>query len=279
MRRRRLLVFVSLWCVTGCAGVLEAAGGTCLALGLRVGGQLCVDAACHALCDDDPSPDDDDDDDDDDPPDEIPPPPGAAADVDAADAADVDVDGATRPRLARASATATCRLWTEARGTQRLACVDGTRAVAIPPLAEQPPSRLSGPDDGQAFRTPEGGTIRGDVVVRTAADLADLAGVLAITGSLRIEGARLVRARLPSLRSVGRDLIIADNAHLVELELPRLVRVSGHLVLAGNDALSTDPFPRLRRAGDDGVVDVDDNAVLPNPVVDRLRSLPARSSR
>jgi hypothetical protein len=231
-----------LFACSGCAGVGEALFGSCLAATLQVGVEIACQACTTAVCGGDDDGDDVSDDDDDD-----------------GDSERAEIE----PELAAAaesSSAATCRLQLDDGQALRLGCVDGTSALSLGEESEAP--REYG-DNAH--------TRRGDVVVRSADDVAALAGVLAITGSLRVESPRLLRVRLPALRSVGGDVVVFKNPRLLRLELTGLVDVGGALVVRENAALSGDPVPVLSRAAR---VDVLDNEALPTSVVDRLLALP-----
>lgn len=223
-----------------CAGVGEALFGTCAAAALQVGAQVCVNAACAAVCDDDDAPVVDDDDDDDAPA-EIPPPPAGSGDP-----APLD------PPV--------CRLEPEPGGTVRLSCHDGTSVVG-----------LARGDEAGEYRAVVGRTVDGDVFVDDLADVAALADVFAVTGSLVIAGPAFVRVRLPSLRTVGGDVVVRDNPRLLRAELPALVDVGGSVSIERNAALSGSLLPLIKRAQRVSVVD---NDALPAAEVDRLLALP-----
>lgn len=244
--RVRALLAAFVVVTVGCTGVGEAVVGSCLSVALQVGAQVCVDAVCSSVCDDDdpPPPDPSDDE----ARQEVPPPdPG------------VDENGAPRD----AATAALCRLQLDDGSALRLGCVDGTSALAVP---------LGGGNDVDARAFDDKGvrTVEGDVFVDDAADVADLAGVFAITGNLRVQSPVLLRLRLPSLRRIGGDLVVVRNPRLVRLELPAVVDVGGSVVVVGNDALSADPLPALKKALR---VDVVENAALPAAVTSRLMSL------
>ena len=220
----------------GCAGVGEALIGTCLAATLQVGVELACQLCTTAVCDDDANNSD--------------PAPPQREEIEpqvAAGAASDDV-------------AVSCRLQLDEGQALRLGCVDGTSALTLGEESEAPRQYAENPH-----------TRAGDVVIASADDVAALAGVLAITGSLRVEGPRLLRVRLPTLRSVGGDVVVVGNPRLLRLELSALVDVAGALVLRTNPALSADPVPQLHRATR---VDVVDNEALPPAVVDRLLALP-----
>ncbi|MDP2344015.1 MAG: hypothetical protein Q8O67_23860 [Deltaproteobacteria bacterium] len=236
---RLAVVVLLLLAVPGCAGVGEALIGSCLAATLQVGVEIACQACSNAVCDDDDSSDTRDADDDDDD-----------------ERAEIGPD--LEPPMELASAT--CRLQLDDGQALRLGCVDGTSALSLGEESEAP--RQYGENAH---------TRAGDVVVSSAADVAALAGVMAITGSLRVESPRLLRVRLPALRSVGGDVVVSKNPRLLRLELSALVDVGGALVVRENAALSGDPVPVLYRAAR---VDVIDNEALPTSVVDRLLALP-----
>lgn len=225
-------ILVCLSRVVACAGVGEAVAGTCLALTLQVGAQICVDAVCGDDKPENPEPEEQ-------PLAELPPPPpGEPGD-------DEEASG--------------CRLKVDEGSALRLDCVDGSSAVV-----------LGDPALARVYPQQHHGTVEGDVVVATVDDVAALAGVFAITGDLRISGASFLRLRLPSLRSVGGNLVIEKNPRLVRVELANIIDVGGDLFVGQNRALSADPMPRLAHVGR---VDVIDNDALPLTVVDRLLAL------
>lgn len=240
-----LLILHAVVCAS-CAGVGEAVVGSCLAATLQLGAQVCVDVCVEAACDSmvDAACDGDDA-----PP--LDPPPEAEAHPE------------IPPDAPDAAPPATCRWLVDDGGADRVACVDGSTATALPALANS--------DAPPALDAAAGRTVDGDVVVDDLGDVARLSGVYAVTGTLRVDSAVLLRVRLPSLRSVGGDVVVAHNPRLVRLELPALVDVGGQLVVQANPALSADPVPALARAAH---VDVVDNDALPTTVVDRLLGLP-----
>jgi hypothetical protein len=92
----------------------------------------------------------------------------------------------------------------------------------------------------------------GDVVVANEADLAALAGVRAVQGSLRIEGTSLGAVDLPELVAVGGDLMVWENDALVTLSLPALQHVAGSVSLYDDGALtSLQGLAELRTVGGD----------------------------
>jgi hypothetical protein len=225
-----------------CAGIGEALFGTCAATALQVGAQVCVNVACASVCDDDDAPvaADDDDDDVDDAPAEIPPAPHSG-----------DPHALDPP---------VCRLEPEPGGTVRLSCHDGTSVVG-----------LARGDEAGEYRAVVGRTVDGDAFVDDLADVAALADVFAVTGSLVITGPAFVRVRLPSLRTVGGDVVVRDNPRLLRAELPALVDVGGSVAIERNAALSGSLLPLIKRAQRVSVVD---NDALPAAEVDRLLALP-----
>lgn len=81
--------------------------------------------------------------------------------------------------------------------------------------------------------------LEGDVIVADAVDLSVLAGITAITGSLRIEGTALTEVELPDLEQIGQDLVIWENGVLSTLSLPGLRQVGGALSLYDNPQLDS----------------------------------------
>ncbi len=220
----------------GCAGVGEALVGSCLAATLQVGVEVACQACSTAICSSDEA-------------------------KGSSEVAVVEGRSEVAPGpAALEEGASTCRLQVDEGQALRLGCVDGTSALVLGEGSEAP--RQFG-DNAH--------TRAGDVVVSSAADVAALAGVMAITGSLRVEGPRLLRLHLPALRSVGGDVVVTGNPRLLRLELSALVDVGGALVVKQNAALSADPVPALGRAAR---VDVIDNETLPTSVVDRLLALP-----
>lgn len=232
------VVGVACFFVGGCASFGAAAGGICIDLAFQVAGQVCI----GILCDDDKP--------------EVDPDPEVAAEELPPPPPEFDRDSAAL------DVGSVCRLDVDEGHALRLDCVDGTRALL-----------LGDPEGPRGYAEQPGRTIEGDVVVSNAADVAALSGVFAITGSLRVESASLLRVTLASLRSVGGDLAIVKNPRLARAELPALVDVGGAIVIAENATLNSDPLPRVSHARR---VDVVDNEVLPNATVDRLLALPPR---
>lgn len=124
-------------------------------------------------------------------------------------------------------------------------------------------------DDAEIERTEyECEVIAGDVVLRTAADLATASTAAVISGSLTIEAAApLEQLVLPRLRHLGGSLTVAGAASLRTLSLPALASVHGSVTLQGNPLLSSPSAPVLRRV--DG-----DFAVIGNPALSTLNGLP-----
>ena len=237
----RLAVLVLLGCC-GCSGVGEALLGSCLAASLQVGVELACQVCSTAVCGGGDGDDDDDD-----------------------HASTAGGRAELGPELTSAdddapAADIRCRLQLDDGQALRLGCVDGTSAVS-----------LGEPSEARQYPGGDAHTVDGDVWIRSADDVAGLAGVRAITGSLRVTSDVLLRVRLPSLRSVGGDVVVAGNPRLLRLELGSLVDVGGALIVKDNAALSADPVPQLARAAR---VDVIGNEALPVVVVDRLLALP-----
>lgn len=260
---RRLAVALSIGVATavtggltsGCAGFGEAAGGVCLALAIQTVGQVCCEAACGAatssVCGDDDGGDGGNSSDDDAPnltpaaPDEIPPAPPR---------------GAAPP----------CRIQQAPGGVWHLDCVDGTSAEA---LQHEP---LAGDPDGEAPAPGTDTTVAGDVRVASLADVARLAGVRAVLGTVTVTGVGLLRVSVPSLKSVEGDLVVADTVHLGTMTLSSLRYLGGRLRVVGNRALQGDPVPALTDADD---VDVAFNDALSTAVTDRLLAIRPRHQR
>jgi hypothetical protein len=85
------------------------------------------------------------------------------------------------------------------------------------------------------------------VTVRTAADLATLADIRVITGSLEIVGTSIAAIDLPALELVGGRIVVEDNAALTRLSLPALAAVDGYLGLSLNPRLAELDLGQLRR--------------------------------
>jgi hypothetical protein len=258
---RRLAVALSIGVATtvtggltlGCAGFGEAAGGVCLALAIQTVGQVCCEAACGAatssVCGDDGADTSDDD----------------VADQTPADAGHDEIP--PHPPLAP---TPPCRIHQEPGGVWHLDCVDGTSAEALQHEA------AGGAPDGEPPKPDTDTTVTGDVRVASLADVARLAGVRAVLGTVTVTGVGLLRVSLPSLKSVEGDLVVADTVHLGTMTLSSLRYLGGRLRVVGNRALQGDPVPALTDADD---VDVAFNDALSTAVTDRLLAIRPRRQR
>jgi hypothetical protein len=98
------------------------------------------------------------------------------------------------------------------------------------------------------------------VIVETAADLATLADIRVITGSLEIVGTSIGAIDLPALELVGGRIVIEDNAALTRLSLPALVAVDGYLGLSLNPRLAEIDLGALKRV--EGALYILSNAQL-----------------
>lgn len=85
---------------------------------------------------------------------------------------------------------------------------------------------------------------RGDVVLETDAEVAEIAQCSAIGGSLTITGEGLSEVDLPLLETIGSKLAV-DSSALHELELPVLESVGGALYVNHNQLLERIAFPAL----------------------------------
>lgn len=88
-----------------------------------------------------------------------------------------------------------------------------------------------------------------DLAVHDAAEMAALAGITVMTGSLTVDGTALGELVLPRLVQVYGAIEVKDNAALVRVSLPALQSVDGRLVLAQDPALTAIEVPRLRQLG------------------------------
>jgi hypothetical protein len=89
------------------------------------------------------------------------------------------------------------------------------------------------------------------VTVQTAADLAVLADIRVINGSLLIEGTELVAIDLPVLELVGGRLSFDDNEDLTRVSLPVLTAIDGYLNVSLNPRLAELDLGALRRVEGD----------------------------
>jgi hypothetical protein len=232
--RARLLLTALPVLLTGCAGIGEAVGATCVSLAASTAGEVCFRVGLAILCDDDDG-------------DSV---------VDA-DHADDSVSAEIPPRLDEPLADVPpCRVTQLDGGVWRLVCVDGTAAEAL-----VAPQQLVG----------GGGAVVDDAIDVDGLDAVHaLANRRAVVGSITVRGSSLLRLELPSLQSVQGDLRIERTAHLSTLLVPSLAVVSGAVVVVHNRRLAGDVLPRLRDAGS---VHIAFNDGLDGPVVDRLLAL------
>jgi len=93
-----------------------------------------------------------------------------------------------------------------------------------------------------------GDVLSRDVTIHAEADVAALANIRAITGTLLIRFTSIRTISLPRLEHVGGALQILDNVQLTGLALPALHDVDGDFVLNA-DGLRTVECPRLQRVG------------------------------
>jgi hypothetical protein len=87
-----------------------------------------------------------------------------------------------------------------------------------------------------------------DVEIASDADVAALAAVRVITGTLGIRFTSVSSVSLPRLEHVGGSLLVLDNFPLTELALPALRDVDGAMTLSFS-AVTTVTFPQLERVG------------------------------
>jgi hypothetical protein len=79
-------------------------------------------------------------------------------------------------------------------------------------------------------------TITGDLIVEQSSidGTLELPGLISVVGKLRIAESTMTQIALPSLESVGDDLIVFENPAMTELELTRLQSVGSNLIIANN---------------------------------------------
>lgn len=111
-----------------------------------------------------------------------------------------------------------------------------------------------GDDEVEARHVECGTAVNRDVEIRTAGDMAALANISSIAGSLRIDPAfvlgspRLTDVALPALAFIGGSLTI-ENQDLERVSLPALVQVGGTVEATSNFELTSLDLPSLRRVG------------------------------
>jgi hypothetical protein len=115
-----------------------------------------------------------------------------------------------------------------------------------------------------------GDVLARDVTIKTDEDMAALANIRAITGSLAIDRTSLAQLELPVLDSVGGRLAVTGNPQLVQISLPRLRGVDGFVELSANSALTTVDAPALQRIGGSFLVRM-------NPVLHDMAGFPQLS--
>jgi len=128
---------------------------------------------------------------------------------------------------------------------------------------------LLGDDEVEQAEVECGDVLSRDVSVQTAAEVAALAGITIIGGSLAVNAAALTELALPHLVQVRGSLEIADDNLLQRVAAPVLQTIGGRLTLARDGQLATIEAPQLHRVG--GLV-IDGNAGLHD-----LTGLPALS--
>ncbi len=111
-------------------------------------------------------------------------------------------------------------------------------------------------DDGEVSSTEYecSDVLSRDVEVKTADDLALLAGVRVINGSLDVrqtsgESPKIERFDLPALEYVGGALRVVGNEGLARVSMPALGRVGDELLIDQNDSLVELSLPSLARVG------------------------------
>lgn len=142
----------------------------------------------------------------------------------------------------------------------RLGALTGSREV---PSARERAEPL-GHSGLRVVNGPSGKVAEGDLSVRGASDLALLAGVVLLRGSLDLSETRLSAGELTALRSLTRvdgGLALEGNAALEQLDaLSQLTHVGGSLYLGFNDGLTRAALPSLERVG--GALVVEGNRTL-----------------
>jgi hypothetical protein len=88
-----------------------------------------------------------------------------------------------------------------------------------------------------------------DVTLQSAADVAALENITAITGSLAVADTGLTELVLPRLVQVRGALEINNNASLIHIAMPVLQSVDGRVNLALDGQLTTIEMPQLHRLG------------------------------
>ena len=78
-----------------------------------------------------------------------------------------------------------------------------------------------------------------DVTLHTPEDVALVASIEAITGSLTVEGSSITDLALPALVHVGRFVDIGNNAQLERVSMPVLADVGGYLWVRDDPSLTT----------------------------------------
>lgn len=99
-----------------------------------------------------------------------------------------------------------------------------------------------------------------NVTISWAGDVATLAHVKVITGSVVIVDASLTELALPMLERIGGRLVVSGNANLESVSMPALGGVSGYLDVSDNARLTTLDLLKLQRV--DGDLSVTGNARL-----------------
>jgi hypothetical protein len=122
-----------------------------------------------------------------------------------------------------------------------------------------------------------GTVVVGDVEVETAAQLAALRGIVAITGDLDIETDGVAAIELPALRTIGGRLEIRHATGIERIELPVLTTVTGTLDVR-SQPLTALALPLLADAGDVAITDNAQLARLELPALVTAASLDVRDN-
>lgn len=116
--------------------------------------------------------------------------------------------------------------------------------------------------------------VPGDLVVinhEEVKDLAPLANLRAVQGSLRISHNRLNTFELPALETVGGTIEVLDQVAITALALPKLRSVGDRFEIHGNNSLADVTLPALTSVG--GNLDISANFALATLALPALTTL------
>ncbi|HEY0476452.1 MAG TPA: hypothetical protein VGD37_02960 [Kofleriaceae bacterium] len=94
-----------------------------------------------------------------------------------------------------------------------------------------------------------GDIVSGDITIASAQDVAALASIRVIEGTLRVVNASVGELSLPALQHVGLGVLISQNTALQRVSLPRLLDVEWFVSITDNASLTAVDLTGLTRVG------------------------------